>query len=411
MLMLHWVLFVGLLPFAYCDTACTESLDLFWDHPECNFDQCGNVDSTYSAVCLSGICKYMSYVTSMTYVCPDRPDPCAMGNYSNLGVCVECTDGHFCPGDSYFPHPCSNTVCPEETVMMPCNTTTDSICTKVMNTTTPENAIHTTPLSPQVVGTSRPNTESFSTNAPISDTMNSTTNLSSTPHVTTTTENVIHYLLTPQFSAQSTFSTVVGTSRPNTESFSTKAPTSGSMNSTTNRSSTPHDTTTPQNVIRTTPRLFARSTFMAHLTISKPYTDVCTNTSKYVNELCNGLRISNPNDIFACLATALNGIDCPDGACTCASRRRLLQDYCVLLAEIKHSMQTTPLTTFMPEWVVSIRMEETNIQAPKSFSSQMFSLSTIAVFMIAAVFTAVVANALMFNSNVSRNIFIDIKIA
>jgi hypothetical protein len=111
------------------------------------------------------------------------------------------------------------------------------------------------------------------------------------------------------------------------------------------------------------------------------------------------------------LATALNGIDCPDGACTCASRRRLLQDSCVLLAEIKHSTQTTPLTTFMPEWVVSIRMEETNIQAPKSFSSQMFSLSTIAVFMIAAVFTAVVANALMFNSNVPTHIFLDIKIA
>jgi hypothetical protein len=100
-------LFIVWLPAVFSTTSCV-SIPAFWDNPDCNYDQCGNIES-FSPVCLGGVCKRMpsSQDSSVTIVCPDKPEPCEPGKYSSMGVCVACTDGHYCPGDSWFPHPCS----------------------------------------------------------------------------------------------------------------------------------------------------------------------------------------------------------------------------------------------------------------------------------------------------------------
>jgi len=147
------------------------------------------------------------------------------------------------------------------------------------------------------------------------------------------------------------------------------------------------------------------------VTISKPYAEVCKNTSSYVNEFCDGLRLSNPNDTFACLADALNGMDCPAGVCACANRRRLLQESCNLTMRVTHTMQTTPLVTYMPQWVESVAMRVIVVTIPEEQSS--LPLVPIIIVALVLIVAAIIAGAVCCSPTpqVYKGTFANIKIA
>ncbi len=94
---------------------------------------------------------------------------------------------------------------------------------------------------------------------------------------------------------------------------------------------------------------------IASVIIAKTYTEVCSNTSYYVDGICQGLHETNPDDTFACRAQSLNGQDCLNGVCTCVNnKRRLLQDSCNLTMHVEHTLQTEPKVAKFRPWVQEI---------------------------------------------------------
>ena len=95
-------------------------------------------------------------------------------------------------------------------------------------------------------------------------------------------------------------------------------------------------------------------TLIASITIAKTYTEVCSNTSYYVDGICQGLHETNPDDKFTCQAQSLNGHECLNGLCTCVNNRRLLSDSCNMTLRVEHMLQEEPnITNFRP-WIQEI---------------------------------------------------------
>ena len=275
-------------------------------------------NSTTCALCTTEPCPQDLYRTECRATEDSTCAPCATdcsdGQYYDNCLCNDCpaVDGHFsrgprcnfsCADDSFVAGPtscglCSSMACPAGTFMVPCSATADSRCA---DCSAPSWAIEWISGCEYANATEVPSTALPTTEVP-------STALPSMP-TTTTIRNTTALPIMPN--------------------------TTVSMPTTTSMPVAP--------------------VIMASVTISKPYTEVCANTSIYVNGVCDGLRLSNPNDTFACLADALNGVDCPDGVCTCALRsRRLLQDSCNLTTRVTHTMHAIPLVTHMPPWVVEI---------------------------------------------------------
>jgi len=74
----------------------------------------------------------------------------------------------------------------------------------------------------------------------------------------------------------------------------------------------------------------------AIVTIDELRDTVCLNLAVYVNGFCAGLRSANPQDTFACIASALDGEACPQGVCACNTSRRLLGASCDLTVVSNH---------------------------------------------------------------------------
>ena len=205
-------------------------------------------------------------------------------------------------------------------------------------------------------------------------------------------------------SANSAGSTTATTTNPH----STAARTSTSLHNITHSLTS---TTVPPTPPQYTDVTITQSVIIASVTISKPYAEVCKNTSPYVNEFCDGLRLSNPNDTFACLAEALNGMDCPEGVCACANRRRLLQDSCNLTTRVTHTMQITPLVTYMPQWVESVAMRVIVVTIPEEQST--LPLVPIIIVVLVLIVPAIIAGALCCRPTpqVYMGTFANIKIA
>ena len=94
--------------------------------------------------------------------------------------------------------------------------------------------------------------------------------------------------------------------------------------------------------------------FIASVVIAKTYTEVCSNTSYYVDGICQGLRETNPGSTFTCRAQSLNGQECPNGVCTCVNNRRLLGESCNFSVYSESNMQTEPKVAKFRPWVQEI---------------------------------------------------------
>jgi len=89
--------------------------------------------------------------------------------------------------------------------------------------------------------------------------------------------------------------------------------------------------------------------------VSESHYTVCSNISFYVTSFCDGLQLANPLDTFTCIATALDGEQCP---CACNASRRLLEDYTRVTIVTLHELETV-LPPAKPVWMVDVIIDRT----------------------------------------------------
>ena len=129
------------------------------------------------------------------------------------------------------------------------------------------------------------------------------------------------------------------------------------------------------------------SFFIASVTIARSYTEVCVNTSYYVNGICQGLRETNPDDTFACQAQSLDGQECVGGVCICVDR--LLRDSCNLTMLVDHALSVEPKVANFRSWIQEIDVVQ---QPPPAFP---FVLILVAVVICAALVLCCIAICLL----------------
>jgi hypothetical protein len=257
----------------------------------------------------------------------------------------------------------------------PTTTTEEPTTTTEEPTTTTEEP--TTTTEEPTTTTEEPTT---TTEEPTTTTEEPTT---TTEEPTTTTEEPTTTTEEPTTTTEEPTTT---TEEPTT---TTPEPTTPEPTTTTPEPTTPEPTTTTP---EPTPEPTPPKAVIAEVTIARTYTEVCFNLSTYVDGICDGLRISNPDDEFSCQAQALNGIQCPDGVCPCTvQRRRLLQDSCNLSTSVSHTSTQPIAYTEMPPWVafIAIIIPPLPQEEPASETS-MWLVVGVAAAVVAVIVAAVV---------------------
>ena len=65
--------------------------------------------------------------------------------------------------------------------------------------------------------------------------------------------------------------------------------------------------------------------FDAVAEVKSSYQDVCVNSSRYSDLICNCMRDSRPEFKFTCIVDYVDDTECVDGLCKCTQQRRLLR--------------------------------------------------------------------------------------
>ena len=101
--------------------------------------------------------------------------------------------------------------------------------------------------------------------------------------------------------------------------------------------------------------------------------------------------------MFDCQAESINGMNCPNGVCTCVIvSRRLLQDSCNLTTRITHSVPADISVEYIPQWATAIVFTIIPVPIPEDPASTDNSLVLIVAASVIVVLAVVIVAVVLY---------------